>query len=112
MFDLSCKVILDVQEQLKDLMTNVDGLDGLIQGGQRIPVFDFHFPLMSSPSTLGLKLDDVKAGIPSLGVDKIKLDIWKRKLSPKCGPRVGIVWSGNKTDSGFCRYSKVYRGDL
>ena len=97
--DLGCKVILEVQEQLKDLMTNVDGVDELVQSGQPIPEFDFHCPLMSLPYALGLKLEDVKADSPYLGVDEIKLDIWKRKLGPKCGPRVGIVWSGNKTHS-------------
>ena len=97
--NLGCKVILEVQEPLTELMKNIAGVDELIQDGQAIPAFDFHCPLMSLPYALGLQFDDIKTEVRYLDVDKTRLNKWRRKIDPKCGLRVGIAWSGNKSHS-------------
>ena len=95
--DRGCKVILEVQKPLKDLMANVEGVDTVIHHGEVIPNFDFHCSLMSLPHALGLMIENIPTKIPYLAADKPKLEVWKDRLGPKTGPRVGIVWSGNKS---------------
>jgi hypothetical protein len=60
-----------------------------------LPDFDFHLPLMELPRLLKTDLATIPADIPYLSPHPGDVALWKAKLGPKKGFRVGLVWSGN-----------------
>ena len=51
------KVILEVPASLKDLLSDIDGLSGIVSRGEKLPAFDLHCPLLSLPLAFGTELD-------------------------------------------------------
>ncbi len=95
--ELGCKVVLEVQKPLISLMRQIEGVDELVAKGSELPPFDFHCPLMSLPLALGTTLDSIPGDGPYLKSDYQKLRTWSERLGAKSGPRIGIVWSGNRS---------------
>ena len=94
---LGCKVILEVQEPLKDLMLGLNGVEEIIQPGESVPDFDYHCPLMSLPYALNLQPHNIPSTVPYLTPNQSKVDYWRDKLGPENKPRIGVVWSGSKS---------------
>ncbi|QWD59755.1 tetratricopeptide repeat protein [Polynucleobacter sp. MWH-UH35A] len=92
--EMGAKVILEVQPPLKSLLRNLDGLGQIISMGEITPLFDYYCNLMSLPYLLGTQIDSIPNKIPYLKADPQKTEVWKQKLGPRNGKRVGLVWSG------------------
>ena len=91
--DLGARVILEVQEALRNVFTTLRGVAHLVQRGDALPAFDFYCPLMSLPLAFGTTLSNIQ---------RIFLTL---RQTPKSLPsggeareenkrRVGLVWSG------------------
>lgn len=93
---LGPRVVLEVQRPLQNLLRQVEGVDDLVAHGATLPRFDFHCPLMSLPLALGTTLNTIPGPGPYLSSDKADIRTWAQRLGPKSGPRIGIVWSGNR----------------
>ena len=97
------RVLLRCQRALVQLMASFPAVDMLVAEGDPIPPFDVYSTLLSLPTILGLKLEDVPqiASIPYLRVDPALIDHWRIRLGPrKPGElRVGLVWQGNPTNT-------------
>jgi tetratricopeptide (TPR) repeat protein len=88
------RVSLEVQPELKRLMSWIAGASAVVGRGDAVPDFDLHCPLGSLPLALGTTLENVPAQVPYLVPPPDLVDGWRKRLGPFEGRRVGIVWSG------------------
>lgn len=89
------KVILEVQEELKSLMTSLEGAATVVAPGEATPPFDVHCPLGSLPLALHTEPATVPGRSPYLAAGAAKLAQWSARLAALPRPRVALSWSGN-----------------
>jgi tetratricopeptide (TPR) repeat protein len=89
------KVLLEVQAELKTLMSRLDGAAAVIAPGEAAPPFDVHCPLGSLPLALHTELGAAPAQIPYLAADETQVEKWSARLGALPRPRIAIAWSGN-----------------
>ncbi|MDR3438541.1 tetratricopeptide repeat protein [Telmatospirillum sp.] len=89
------RVILEVYSPLARLLTSVPGLASVVAGGDALPDFDYHLPLMSAPGVLGTTLDSLPNDTPYITADARQVAAWKQRLAGLSGLRVGLAWSGD-----------------
>jgi tetratricopeptide (TPR) repeat protein len=91
---LGATVILEVPATLVSLLRSLAGITQVVAGGEPLPPFDYHCPLMSLPLAFGTTLSTVPAEVPYLQSDAGKVRHWKERLGAAGRLRVGLVWSG------------------
>jgi tetratricopeptide (TPR) repeat protein len=89
------KVVLEVQPELKSLMSRLDGVTAAVARGEAPPPFDMHCPLGSLPLALKTELPGVPAQIPYLSADEAHLQKWSARIEHLPRPRIAIAWAGN-----------------
>jgi hypothetical protein len=89
------RVILDIYSELGPLLKQLPGVSIIVHNGIGLPPFDLHCPLLSLPMLFGTDLQSIPDTVPYLTVPQASLSLWRQKLGPRAGPRVGIAWSGN-----------------
>lgn len=87
------RVVLEVQPQLKGLLTGLAGVATLVSQGEALPPFDLHCPLLSLPLALGLALQDLPVAHAYVHAEPARVAEWARRLGAG-RPKVGLVWSG------------------
>jgi tetratricopeptide (TPR) repeat protein len=92
------RVVLEVARPLARLLASLDGVDTLISGGDRLPPFDLHCPLMSLPLAFGTTLETIPPPV-RLTVAPARVADWQRRLADVPGRRVGLVWAGSADKS-------------
>jgi len=88
------KVVLDVQPELTDLLSGLDGASAVVARGGALPPYDFHCPLASLPMVLRTERETVPAPIPYLRANEMARDAWRPRLESLAGLRVALAWSG------------------
>jgi tetratricopeptide (TPR) repeat protein len=88
-------IVLEVQSELKTLMTRLDGAATVIARDDTPPPFDVHCPLGSLPLALKTELATVPAQIPYLAADDARLATWRARFGALPQPRVAVAWAGN-----------------
>ncbi|SHN82875.1 tetratricopeptide repeat protein [Bradyrhizobium erythrophlei] len=92
------RVICEVQSELMSLLTPLQGVEVVAEGGA-LPPFDLHCPLMSSPLAFGTELATIPAQVPYLAAPADRVTQWRDRLgAERLGegrPRAGFVWSGS-----------------
>jgi tetratricopeptide (TPR) repeat protein len=91
---LGATVLLEVPKALMALLSELEGVDRLIERGTEAPAFDYHCPLMSLPMAFKTRLDTIPSGAKYLHAQAAKVGQWQQRLGPAQRPRVGLVWSG------------------
>jgi tetratricopeptide (TPR) repeat protein len=86
------RVILEVQEPLRELMDTLPGAAQIVTRGAALPDFDQHCPLLSLPLAFGTRLATIPAQIPYLRATAQAVTDWNARLGPR--PRIGLAWSG------------------
>ena len=88
-------VLLWTHSSLVSLMASLDGVDRVLKLGERVPVTDFHCPLLTLP--LALDIDPHTQPVPQryLYADPARVAAWTARLGPRRRPRIGLAWSGN-----------------
>lgn len=94
---LGARVVLEVQPPLLPLLSDLEGVAQALPRGAPLPAFDYHCPLMSLPLAFKTNLDSVPAHLPYLRSDPARVAAWEEKLGSKRKPRVGLVWSGSRS---------------
>ena len=94
---LGAKVVLEVPKSLQGLLRELRGVDELIEIGSKLPLFDYHCPLMSLPLAFGTNLNNIPCHESYLAATPERCEEWRQRLGVKNKPRVGIVWSGSNT---------------
>jgi tetratricopeptide (TPR) repeat protein len=92
---LGARVVLEVQPALLPLLSGLEGVSLAVARGDRLPLFDYHCPLMSLPLAFKTDLTNVPSHIPYLHSDPGRVALWRQKLRNTGKPRVGVVWSGS-----------------
>jgi hypothetical protein len=90
---LGASVVLEVEPELTNLVSNVEGVNRVVARGDTLPPFELHAPLMSLPHIFGTELASVPKEVPYLKADSRRAARWAAGL-PKGRPRVGLVWAG------------------
>ena len=91
------RVFLEAPKPLLSLLSELEGVDLLIESGNKLPDFDYHCPLMSLPLAFKTELASIPNRKPYLAVDNNKHEKWAQKLGVKSKLLVGLVWSGSTT---------------
>lgn len=86
------KVLLECQPPLRKVLERTPGVNQVIPGGQRLPAYDLHLPLLSLPSRFGTTLNSVPTPIPYLFPDPALEQHWKEAVSNVQGFKIGIAW--------------------
>jgi tetratricopeptide (TPR) repeat protein len=86
------KVTCEVQVELRELLSQLEGVD-VIAEGEQLPRFDLHCPLLSLPLAFGTTAETIPSA-PYLAASADRLAYWRQRL-PRRGPRAGFVWSGS-----------------
>jgi tetratricopeptide (TPR) repeat protein len=95
-------ILLEVPAPLLRLMTDsvagdrvrVVPMDPGFPGGDSLPPFDLHCPLMSLPLAFGTTLDTIPAAAAYLRADPALAARWRERFAAERRPRVGLVWAG------------------
>jgi tetratricopeptide (TPR) repeat protein len=88
------RVILEVQEPLRELMTSLVGTTQVISVGSALPDFDLHCPLLSLPLAFGTRVETIPSVVPYLRASSQGVADWGARLGSKRRPKVGLAWSG------------------
>jgi tetratricopeptide (TPR) repeat protein len=89
------KVLILCPKELISLFQNVEGIHQVIGGGEYLPSFDIHCPLLSLPLKFNTTLDTIPAEIPYIKADTALLQKWKDKVKDdNLKLRVGLSWAG------------------
>ncbi len=74
------RVVLEVQPELKSLLSRLEGAAAVVARGETPPPFDVHCPLGSLPLALKTELHTVPASLPYLSADETHLKKWSARL--------------------------------
>jgi tetratricopeptide (TPR) repeat protein len=96
-------VILECQPPLVGALAGCRGIDGIIPRGDPLPLIDFQAPLLTLPAIFGTSLRTIPAGIPYLSANPTLVAVWRERLRPLTGLRIGINWHGRPGNQGFSR---------
>ena len=93
-------VLLEVQQSLTALLAEVEGVArifGRDQAGrsETLPAFDTHQYLVSLAHIMGTELHSIPTEIPYIRPPADRLELWRKRLPPADGLRVGLTWAGN-----------------
>ena len=89
-------VLLEVQPELKLLLSRTAGVARVLPRGEELPPFDLHCPLMSLPLAFSTGVASVPAEVPYVRVPEELVAAWRDRL-PQGRLRVGVAWSGRST---------------
>jgi tetratricopeptide (TPR) repeat protein len=92
------RVILEVQEPLRELMSSLAGTTQILATDSPPPEFDVQCPLLSLPLVFGTRLETIPAAVPYLRASSQAVIDWEARLGAKRRPRVGLAWAG-RTDT-------------
>lgn len=91
------RVVLEVQPELKRLLTGLEGVAELVAAGDPLPAFDCHCPLLSLPFALHTTIETIQGRTPYLFADPKASAQWRARIDEASAPRalkVGLVWAG------------------
>src|SRR6202007_401819 len=88
-------VVLEVQPELKSLLSQLEGAAAVVARGEAPPPFDVHCPLGSLPLAMKTELQTVPTPTSYLSADEGHLNKWSARLRQIPRPCVAIAWSGN-----------------
>ncbi len=96
------KIILEVQPQLKALLSQIPGAAAVIGRGEPLPPFDRYCPLLSLPLAFRTRPDTIPANVPYIAADRGRVAHWAARLSDFAGKtKIGLVWAGNSSASAI-----------
>jgi len=89
------RVVLEVQPELKALLSRLDGVASCHARGETLPAFDLHCPLGSLPLAFKTEPATIPADIPYLRADGERVAKWRPAIEALPGKRVALTWAGH-----------------
>ena len=89
------EVTLGVPASLNVLFQSLDPSVRVVDRKSTLPVFDMHCPLMTLPLAFDTELATIPSNVPYLAPPEERRQLWRERLGPQRGPRIGLVWAGN-----------------
>lgn len=94
--NMGFNVIIEAQEELKNLIRYVKGVRDVVTVKDRFLNFDVYYPLLSLPYLFNTTLGNIPSDVPYINIGNDLIVKWNEKLKiDKKRFNVGIVWSGN-----------------
>jgi tetratricopeptide (TPR) repeat protein len=93
--ECGAKAVLALPGLVLRLTEALSGVGTVVTGGDALPDFDFHCPLLSLPHVFGTTPETIPASVPYLAPPKDAIAAWERRLSAGARLKIGLVWSGN-----------------
>jgi tetratricopeptide (TPR) repeat protein len=88
-------VVLEVQPELKTLLSTINGVTSCQARGEPLPPFDVYCPLGSLPLALKTQPSSIPAAIPYLQADDAHVAKWRPALAALPGRRIALAWAGH-----------------
>jgi tetratricopeptide (TPR) repeat protein len=88
------KVVLEVQPELKALLSGIEGVAACIARGEPLPPYDVHCPLGSLPLAMKTDAASIPAEIPYVTADPARIEKWQARLAVLPAKRVALAWAG------------------
>jgi tetratricopeptide (TPR) repeat protein len=92
---LGATVILEVQPELKSLLSYVVGVTSCHARGEVLPDYDVYCPLGSLPLALKTELSTIPDDLPYLRADDAHIAKWRPAIEGLKGKRVALTWAGH-----------------
>ncbi len=92
---LGARVVVECQPALSRLIATMPGVDAVVAQGELSAAFDERLPLHNLMGAFRTTLQSVPSGVPYLRADAAAAEIFRARLAPLGGRKVGLVWSGN-----------------
>ena len=89
------KVVLEVQQELKTLLSGLAGVSACLGRGEPLPAYDVHCPLGSLPLAMKTEPNTIPSEIPYLHADDAHVAKWRETMSGLPGKRVALAWAGH-----------------
>jgi Flp pilus assembly protein TadD len=93
-------VVLETRPELASLLATCPGVDRVLLVGAGTDGIDVQTHLGSLPGIFGSNLSNIPAPIPYLHPGAERVGIWRQRLGPRTGLRVGIAWQGSRVHTG------------
>ncbi|MBI5692192.1 MAG: tetratricopeptide repeat protein [Verrucomicrobia bacterium] len=90
------EVMLEVQPALLPLLGREWGGARVFVRGERLPEFAWHCPLLSLPRACGTTVEAIPREVPYVVPPVAARKKWSELVPAAPGPRVGLVWFGNR----------------
>jgi len=100
------KVYLEVQHPVVRLLRGVEGVDGILAFGEKMPFgIKACITMLSAPRVLKTTLDTIPGECPYLPYDDFRASLWRDRLKNlPPGLKVGLCWAGmNREDDVTAR---------
>ncbi|CAM3690408.1 tetratricopeptide repeat protein [Polynucleobacter arcticus] len=94
--ELGAKVILEVQEPLVSLLSNLEGVSQVFVKGEIPPNHDYQCALLSLPRIFKTTIDTISSPGKYIECDSRLATQWQKRLGTRVRPRIGIAWRGNR----------------
>lgn len=91
------RVVVEAFAPLAELFESIVGAEALVRRGEPLPAADFQCPLMSLPLALGEFGAAPGVAAPYLAPPEPRRGVWRERLGPAQGPRVGLAAGGSPT---------------
>ncbi|MGA2982361.1 MAG: tetratricopeptide repeat protein [Terriglobia bacterium] len=88
------KVVLEVQPQLRRLLSGTDGATEVVSRGETLPEFAWQCSLLSLPLAFRTELNSIPARVPYVYPDPALVEVWRHRLEGNTR-RIGLAWGGN-----------------
>ncbi len=88
-------VVLEVQAELKTLLSDLEGVASCHARGEKLPAYDVHCPLGSLPLAFKTAPATVPAELPYLHAGEAHLAKWRPRVEALPGKRIALAWAGN-----------------
>ena len=92
---LGATVILEVQPELKSLLSSVAGVTSCHARGEVLPDYDVYCPLGSLPLALKTELSTIPAHVPYLRASDAHIAKWRPAIAGLKGKRIALTWAGH-----------------
>ena len=92
---MGAQVVLEVQAELKELLSAVDGVSSCHARGETLPAYDLYCPLGSLPLALKTEPATIPSADRYIGADEVHIAKWRPRLEALGRPRIALAWSGN-----------------
>jgi tetratricopeptide (TPR) repeat protein len=91
------RVVLEVQPELKTLLSGLGGISEVIKEGEKLPRFDVHCPLASLPLAMQTEPGTIPSEFPYLKVSEQHITRWRTRIETVPSPRIALAWAGRIT---------------
>jgi tetratricopeptide (TPR) repeat protein len=94
---MGARVTVAVQAPLAGIARSVRGVGAVIAEDAPLPPGELRCMVMSLPFAFGTTVETIPAEVPYVKATPEAREAWAKRLGPRMGPRVGLVWSGSRT---------------